>query len=168
MSAPAAATSTVQVPKTQSKRREACDKELERLHDLHGALTPDLILEEAKDEQSPLHSYFEWDDSVAAQKYRRQQAYDLLLAAKFVEVLVEQRGNRQVVVEKMTDHRVWLNAGRGTRKFMRRDEVLSEAEMRQQFIQRKLAELTSWCNSVSDVKELTKVRLTIEKLVAGF
>ena len=36
--------------------------------------TPDMIVEAAKDENSELHKCFEWDDTIAADKYRKHQA----------------------------------------------------------------------------------------------
>ena len=43
-----------------------------------GALTPQIVLDEARDPSHPLHHRFEWDDSLAAEKYRLLQAQKLL------------------------------------------------------------------------------------------
>lgn len=43
-----------------------------------GVLKVDDVLEEAADEDSILHRYFEWDDSIAAEAHRRQQARVLI------------------------------------------------------------------------------------------
>lgn len=40
--------------------------------------TPESVLEKAKDPDSELHKCFEWDDSVAAEKYRLQQARQVI------------------------------------------------------------------------------------------
>lgn len=37
-------------------------------------LNPESVLDLARDENSPLHSLFEWDDRIAAEKYRLGQA----------------------------------------------------------------------------------------------
>ena len=39
-----------------------------------GALTPDIVVESARPKDSPLHNCFEWDDSIAGEKYRKEQA----------------------------------------------------------------------------------------------
>ena len=44
----------------------------------NGLLTVDDVLEAAKDESSPLHKHFEWDDSAAANAHRRYQARVLI------------------------------------------------------------------------------------------
>lgn len=50
----------------------------EYCHDLEqkkgGKITPKELVEAAKDVNSPLHCEFEWNDSVAAQKFRETQA----------------------------------------------------------------------------------------------
>ena len=43
-----------------------------------GVLKVTDVLEEARKEDSVLHKYFEWDDSEAAEQYRRQQARALI------------------------------------------------------------------------------------------
>ncbi len=47
-----------------------------------GRLTPPLVVEEASDPQHPLHSRFEWDDSIAGPKYRERQAADLIRSVR--------------------------------------------------------------------------------------
>lgn len=47
-----------------------------------GVLKVDDVLEEAKSEDSPLHKHFEWDDTAAADKYRRDQARYLIQKCK--------------------------------------------------------------------------------------
>lgn len=48
----------------------------------HGRLTPQIVLDVARAPEHPLHSRFEWDDAVAAEKWRREQAHDLIQSVK--------------------------------------------------------------------------------------
>lgn len=48
------------------------------IRERRGMLTPAVVLQEASNPDHPLHTRFEWDDSVAAYKYRLSQAADLL------------------------------------------------------------------------------------------
>ena len=41
-------------------------------------VTPENVLNKAKDEETELHKCFEWDDSVAGEKYRLIQARDVI------------------------------------------------------------------------------------------
>ena len=51
-----------------------------------GKLTAEELVNVSRDEESPLHCMFEWDDSVAAEKYRETQAYKII---RSVEVVIE-------------------------------------------------------------------------------
>lgn len=44
----------------------------------YGYLTPDLVVERSKNSSFALHKCFEWDDAVAANKHRREQARHLI------------------------------------------------------------------------------------------
>jgi hypothetical protein len=53
--------------------------ELERLcRTGKGLLTAEAVVEAARNERSPLHGEFEWDDSAAAHRYRIEQARGLI------------------------------------------------------------------------------------------
>lgn len=43
-----------------------------------GELTPNDVLKDARHNNSPLHGYFEWDDTAAAEEYRLSQARGLI------------------------------------------------------------------------------------------
>ena len=43
---------------------------LKTLEAKHGRVTRELLLDSAKDKESPVHSLFEWDDTKAAEKFR--------------------------------------------------------------------------------------------------
>ena len=53
-------------------------QELERIESLYGSLTPEIVLDASRPKNALLHAYFEWDDSVAAEHHRLQQARTLL------------------------------------------------------------------------------------------
>lgn len=52
--------------------------ELVAIREEHGSLTPALLVELARSADHPLHSRFEWVDSVAGEKWRLEQAGHLL------------------------------------------------------------------------------------------
>lgn len=55
---------------------------LQAIRDERGALTPALVVDAARDPEHPLHSRFEWDDTIAAEKWRLEQAGQLLRIVK--------------------------------------------------------------------------------------
>ena len=57
-------------------------EELERIYNTAGVLTPAAVVDDARPEDAPLHSHFEWDDSVAGEQYRLVQARQLIRSVK--------------------------------------------------------------------------------------
>lgn len=51
---------------------------LNAIRDEFGTLTPELVVDVARDPEHPLHTRFEWDDSIAAEKWRLTQAGEIL------------------------------------------------------------------------------------------
>lgn len=51
---------------------------LQKLDQRDGGLTPSAVIKDAQRPDSPLHDRFEWDDKLAAQGHRLEQARDLI------------------------------------------------------------------------------------------
>lgn len=47
-----------------------------------GRLTAKNVVDEARDEDSPLHPHFEWDDSIAGEAHRMAQARELIRSVR--------------------------------------------------------------------------------------
>ena len=69
-----------------------------------GELKPTQIVDDARPINSPLHKYFEWDDSIAGEKHRKQQARNLtgwVIEATYVKgTATEQRSFFNVINAK--------------------------------------------------------------------
>jgi hypothetical protein len=136
------------------------DRELERIYKKHKVVTVDVVLSEAAKATHPLHSYFEWDDRAAGQKYRIVQAYSLIMASKFVVSLVENDEITPKQVKGSAQVRRLVSAFRGE-GFKLRTDALKDTESREAIIEAKRSQLRSWCNSVIDINELAPLRTTI-------
>lgn len=55
---------------------------LQGIYDQQGKLTPALVVQTARDPEHPLHERFEWDDSVAAEKWRLEQGHQLITTCR--------------------------------------------------------------------------------------
>jgi len=55
---------------------------LQAIYDQRGLLTPALVVDAARDETHPLHTRFDWDDTTAAERWRTQQAADLIRSVR--------------------------------------------------------------------------------------
>lgn len=68
-------------------------------------LSPESVLETARDKDSPLHDLFEWDDRIAAEKYRLSQARRIIQQIVLVNdhPNAETRELRAFVTESRSD-----------------------------------------------------------------
>lgn len=68
--------------------RTAIAVELRRIAGRAGKLTPQDVVNEARDPANPLHAHFEWDDTAAAASWRIEQARTLIRSVR-VEITTE-------------------------------------------------------------------------------
>lgn len=57
---------------------------LQSIYDQHGELTPELVVQEARAKDHPLHARFEWDNKTAGEQWRKHQASELIRSVKVV------------------------------------------------------------------------------------
>lgn len=66
------------------EKRQAIQERLLQLEDENGRLTPESVLEDARDPESPLHDQFEWDTDKAAHRYWLDQARTIITSVRVV------------------------------------------------------------------------------------
>jgi hypothetical protein len=66
--------------------------EFKEIQDKYGALTPENIVNAARSKKSPLHPAFEWDNNIAAEHYRLQQARNII---NNVEIIIISDGEER-------------------------------------------------------------------------
>jgi hypothetical protein len=59
-------------------------EELQRIRDKYGRVETEIVIEEARSEDSPIHEHFVWDDQEASHLYRKQQARHMINAVRVV------------------------------------------------------------------------------------
>ena len=67
-------------------------KEFEKLGD---NLTPETVLNVARDENNVMHSMFEWNDEIAGEKYRKHQAAQMICSLR-VEIIKDDKPTKKV------------------------------------------------------------------------
>ena len=94
-------------------------KTLNKIGKEFGKITPQTIVEHSKDEKSPLHSLFEWDNEKAGDKWRLQEARLLI---NNIEITIISDGESREIgayeIVKVEDERQYKNI-----------EVLSQSEI---------------------------------------
>lgn len=65
-----------------------------------GGLTPDAVVNAAADPKHPMHNHFEWDDTEAAESWRRQQARMLIARVRVIVSRTTKNGMKDVEVRR--------------------------------------------------------------------
>ena len=78
---------------------QTAGENLEDIYKRYGAITPENVLDDNRKEGRPLHDCFEWDDTIAGEKYRLSQAGKIIRSVVIVrkEEPIEREPIRYVV-----------------------------------------------------------------------
>ncbi len=118
-----------------------------------GKFTAKEVLAEAESPKSPIHRYFEWDDTKAAKLYRLGQARKMI---RCLVVVVEQ-------TETPAFHHVLVD-DEPQSVYMSTKQARATPGIWDQILERALQEAISWKRRYKNLKELSPVVKAIEDL----
>lgn len=136
---------------------KAVGEHIELLRKQHqNELTPQDILDDAKNDNSPLHSFFEWSDTEAAHQYRLQQARGLIRAVVAVYVSDEKPAVRQ---------KAYVHIPEPTAPHYREtSHAMSQAKTRKLVLERAWREFQQWRRRYQDMKEFADLFETADQV----
>ena len=117
-----------------------------------GKFTPMEVLEKAKDETTELHKCFEWNDSIAAEKYRLEQAKNI------IRMLVYKKENKEQQVVRYYAKTETKHVYQPTKQF------LGQEDEYQGLLRRALAELEAFKNKYHTLTELENIFEAMEMI----
>lgn len=116
-------------------------------------VTPQEVLDKARDEKTELHKCFEWNDSIAAEKYRLQQAGNIL------RMLVIDTDKKDVEPVRAFH----LSTQKNTYQSVR--VILSDENEYQALLKRAKRELETFKRKYSTLSELESIFEAIESIL---
>jgi hypothetical protein len=133
---------------------------IELLRAKHGGqLTPEIIVDDARHDNSPLHDYFEWSDGEAARQFRLQQARGLIRSVVAVYSQPEQPQVRA---------RAYVHISEPVPHYLEVSEAMSDATTRAKVLKRALGELIAWKKRYKDLNEFAGFIHVIDKIDEDF
>lgn len=117
-----------------------------------GKFTPTEVLEKAKDETTELHKCFEWNDSIAAEKYRLEQAKNI------IRMLVYKKENKEQQVVRYYAKTETKHVYQPTKQFLVQEDEY------QGLLRRALAELEAFKNKYHTLTELENIFEAMEMI----
>lgn len=135
--------------------------ELEKIEKKYnGMISPQIVVEEAKDEKNPLHKWFNWDDSVAGEKWRLHQARLLINSIRV-----------KIDFDKGTStYRKYLNVFINNseskdpqRYYVNTKTVLKNENLKQQILIKAMKEIEYWEKTYKEYNELNEIFNSIKR-----
>lgn len=128
-------------------------KVLDELSELGDEYSLSDVVKKAKDENSEMHSIFEWDDSIAGEEYRKIQA------GKMVRNLVIVRNDE---TEEKTNVRYFVSTGKRDSTYTPTRLVIRNQDAYEQLLERAYAELRAFKEKYSTLSELEEILALID------
>lgn len=120
-----------------------------------GELTPARVVDASRAEGSLLHNEFEWQDHVAAEAYREQQARVLIC---MIQIAPEE--------EKAEPVRAFFNIEQGSKHYESTQIILEDSEKTNVLLDTALRELRAFQRKYSGLKSLSKVFAAIDEIAS--
>ena len=134
-------------------------EELERIRRKHGILKPELVVEESKSKRAVLHGCFQWDDTVAAAMYRKEQARKLINNITVIVV------NENVTCKV----RAMVNVSRAEdagRSYIPITEAIHNDVAYKDLLNQAKDEMSAFVTKYSQIAELNPVKAEMLKAIA--
>ena len=131
---------------------EKCWKEIKSLGD---AVTPEAVVNFARDESTELHKCFEWDDTKAAEAWRKQQARTICGSL----VVVEEKEEKEPISFRILQHDSKEQAYKPVTL------ILQNEDEYKRLVNRAKAELASFRERYKNILELRNVIEEIDKVI---
>jgi hypothetical protein len=111
-----------------------------------GRLRPDDVVEDARDPRSPMHPHFEWDNTVAADKYRLNQAREIIRIIVREDDEGEDDQPRRAFIN--------VNSGDDGRSYRTVDEVMQSHDLQVAVMAQALRDLQSWQHRYQELSDI--------------
>ena len=126
------------------------------LIDKEGAVTPQRLVEISKPKDAPLHDEFEWNNTIAAQKYREEQARQIIKNIVIIEVSEETEEPKQI--------KCWVNSDRAfvptdekLHKYVTIDTALNNIGWRDNLIKAAKKDMSAFIHKYRRLTELSEI-----------
>lgn len=133
----------------------------ESLEKRDGEVKPKTIVKEAKSADSLLHPAFEWNDTEAAEKYREQQAKQII---RDIVVVQESVNENPIITRAIVNVSVENSPITENGKYCLVSTAMSNPETREIVLRRALKELMAFKEKYSEISELAGLFSEIDKI----
>jgi hypothetical protein len=132
----------------------------------NGVLNPRAVLERARDTASPLHEYFEWDDTEAAEAYRLAQVGALIRHVRFTVVRADPI-TRAINVTTTRGYQSRPTMRQRAGGYESIDAILGDPLKRADLLGQVVRELAAYRRRYAELSELDPVWIAVDDAADG-
>ncbi len=132
-------------------------KEIEQIIKECDGVTAELLVDYAKAKKSPLHTCFEWNDSVAAKMYRETQARYIL---RQIECIIETEGDGEPIHIRAFHNVITEDE----RIYTTLTSARNDPDLWEQVKNNALLEIKKWQETYQSIKEFEAIFIAIGQI----
>lgn len=143
-------------------------KVCQNLAETEGGLTPKRLVDASRAIDSPLHDEFEWDDSIAGEKYREEQAARII--RQLVVVQSDQQSERRVKLERKEreeQDRGFVSTGENNAKYVTLSSALTNEQWRANLLKSAKRDSESFIYKYHRLAELANIIKDMKDFIGG-
>lgn len=156
---------------------QAAGEFLESVNEKYGGIVPKVVVNESRPDEAILHDCFEWEDGIAAELYREEQARAVIRHIVIVPAPppVEQKINAciktttelpsQPELKEPIRAFVHVKPGNNKPQYKPIQDVMADEELKTQMLVSALKDLESFRKKYHELVQLTKVFQAIDELI---
>ena len=127
--------------------------------------TKEQVVEKARDVSTELHEMFEWNDTIAGEKWRGEQARKILGALRIT--IVKDESDPLPETMTMRPVRMFFGNPTGGSGFVSTMKIMGNRDMYEQLLERAKQDMLAFKNKYSLLKELGPVFEMIDEFLAN-
>lgn len=124
--------------------------------------TKEQIVDKARDESTELHDLFEWNDTIAAEEWRKEQAGAILRKLKVV--FINDDADEEHEETKTIPVRMFYGNPKTNEGFVHIEKIMSNDDMYEQLLEKAKGELIAFRKKYSMLKELNPLFEAIDRI----
>lgn len=137
----------------------------QRMHEAN-TLTPENLVNEARPESSPIHSAFEWNNTVAAEKWRQEQARQMIKSIIWVESDIQTERHLKLVTTQETEYseemnisgeRAFVSTGEFNHRYVPIAVAVTNDKWRENLLKAAKRDMIAFVAKYRRLKELTNI-----------
>lgn len=137
-------------------------EELARIEAKHGGLKPSQVVDESRPEEAVLHPVFEWNDEIAAEKYRNVQAGQIIRSVRVVSESPD--GQKEKTPAYVSVVRV-VDEDKSHREYVSTSRAMGNEEWKRGVLAEALDQLRAFARRYKQLGELAGLSQEVESII---